>query len=183
MTLSLSDGRERLKYAHSHSRLGILMDMQWSVEWGDWLTLLGEEWSSCDDHAAYLDSLLEDGPFADVWEFPELGRRFLMTAEELEAFEALPDTFEVWRGCYANNKWGLSWSMGRAVAARFPRQHRYQQDGQPLLVRARVAKAKVLALKLDREEAEVITYRPRHVSTSHIRDRAPRRNDDTGPPG
>ena len=92
-----------------------------------------------------------------------------MTAKERKVYAALPDKVTVYRGCYKDNKWGLSWSLDRDVAAKFPRLHRYKQDGQPILVRAIADKAYIAAVKLDREESEIITSRPRHVSTSHLK--------------
>lgn len=63
----------------------------------------------------------------------------------------------------------MSWSTDKATAERFPTLTRYRQDGQPLLVTARVAKDRVIALKHDRAEAEIIALRPAHVSTRYLR--------------
>ena len=79
------------------------------------------------------------------------------------------DQLTVYRGCYATNKWGFSWSLEREVAARLPFLHRYRQEDQALLVRATVAKRDIVALKHDRQEAEVICWRPKHVATSKLR--------------
>ena len=81
-----------------------------------------------------------------------------MTAEELAVWNALPDVVNVYRGCGADNIHGACWSLSKEVAAGFAQLNRYQV-AEPLLVAATVAKADVLAVKLDREEAEVITLR------------------------
>jgi hypothetical protein len=175
--LTLSEGREALRFCNSFNRLPHLIELAWSFDqWTDWLILLGEEWTGCDNIAQFADSLFDETPFADLLREPEF-RAHLMTPAEQAALAALPDEVEIFRGCYAHNKWGLSWSLDRSTAERFPLLHRYRHEGQPLLVRARIAKADILAVKLCRDEAEVIAARagrrrgpigPKHISTSHI---------------
>lgn len=167
--LSIAEARERLKFSNSYSRLPDLIELAWQVDWADWLTLLGEEWSCCDNIAQCVDVLLEETPLADVVEQPAALRHWLMTEAERAALAALPEVVTLWRGCYRHNKWGLSWSLDREVAARFPFTHRYRHEGeQALLVKATVRRDDILALKLGRNEAEVIAVRPKHVSTSHL---------------
>lgn len=168
-TLTLDEGREALRFCNSFNRLDTVTSLAWSMESHDWLTLLGENWSTCDNIADCADEL-EETPLGLL--APGSPDRFrLMDETELAAFERLPDEVVIWRGCYASNKWGLSWSLDREIAAKFPTLHRYRQAGQPLLVKARIAKDQILALKLDRNEQEILTWweRPRHVSTSHLR--------------
>jgi hypothetical protein len=69
----------------------------------------------------------------------------------------LPEEFRVYRGCAEFNKAGVCWSLDREVAAKFPFLLRYCVEN-PLLISATVQKSSVLAVKLDREEAEVITF-------------------------
>lgn len=166
--LDLAALRERLRYANSYSRLPILVDLAWSCEWADWVTVLGEEWSGCDNVAQWAQVLLDETPLGEIADDPKSLRDLLMTEQERSQLRALPEIVTIWRGCYAHNKWGLSWSLDRAVAAKFPTNHRYQQEGQPLLVKARVRRDEIIALKNDRGEAEIIAVRPKHVSTSHI---------------
>jgi hypothetical protein len=166
--MTLEQGREHLKYANSYSRLGMLIEVAGRMEPIDWMTLLGEEWSTCDNIGLSVDSLL-DTPFADTQSKPGLWRDTMMNADERAIFEALPAQLTVYRGCYQNNKQGLSWSLKRELAERFPFLHRYRQDDQALLVRATVSKSDVVALKGDRGEAEIICWRPKHVSTSKLR--------------
>lgn len=92
----------------------------------------------------------------------------LMDDAELQAFEALPDEVQLLRGCYALNKWGLSWTLDRATACRFPFLNRYWQEGQALLVTARAKKSDLIALKQDRDELEIIAWRPKHIKTIHL---------------
>jgi hypothetical protein len=166
--MTLAQGREHVKFANSYNRLGMVIEVAWRMEEGDWMTLLGEEWTTCDNIGLSVDDLL-DTPFGDTRDEPALWREYIMDPDELAAFEALPDHLTIYRGCYQNNKWGLSWSLDREQAARFPFLHRYQQDNQALLVRATTSKSHVVALKSDRGEMEVICWHPKHVSTSKLR--------------
>lgn len=175
MTLSASettsDAAAILRMANSYTRLPTLIAL-WrgqDVEYDDWLRLLGDNWSICDNISDHVDALIDDTPFGDLVDNPSEHRALFMDADELRLFEALPDTITIYRGCYSANKWGLSWSTDRATAERFPTLNRYRQDGQALLVTARIAKARAIALKHDRGEAEVIALRPTHVSTRYLR--------------
>lgn len=177
--LTMLETRRHLKNATRHcdsyTRLPGLIG-EWdefalALDRRGWLAQLGDAWSLCDNIGQYVDELVDETPFGDAFEQPTvMALPELMTRRERVAFEQLPDEIEVYRGCYHDNKWGLSWSLDRAVAAKFPGLRRYCRPNEtPLLVKARVAKSKVIALKLDREEAEVICWRPRHVSTSKLR--------------
>src|SRR3546814_13249726 len=78
--------------------------------------------------------------FGLLMDFPEDLRPHMMDAAERALYDEFPEEVVIYRGCYALNKWGLSWTTDRAIAERFPTLHRYRQDGQPLLVTARVRK-------------------------------------------
>jgi hypothetical protein len=163
--MTLAQGREHVRYANSYTRLGMLVEVAWMMEPADWMALLGEEWSTCDNISDSMDDLMDthSGTRRKFW------RDEMMTPAERAVFEDLPDQLTIYRGCYGNNKWGLSWSLNRDLAARFPFLNRYQQNDQALLVRATLSKDKVVALKTDRGEGEVICWRPKHVSTSKLR--------------
>ncbi len=90
-----------------------------------------------------------------------------MEPAEADAYKALPDRWTVFRGCGETNLLGASWSLERETAARFPLLNRYRQ-ARPLLVTATVRKAHVLAVKLDRQEAEIITFRARRVAVEPL---------------
>lgn len=168
-TVTLKQARDHLRFANSYNRIGKVLELGWLMEPEDWCRLLGENWSTSDNIGSHFDDLL-DTPFGDTQVEPGLDRHALMTDAELAEFEALPDRLTVYRGCYAFNKWGFSWSLDRDVAAGFPFLHRYRQDDQALLVRATIAKSDVVALKHDRQEAELICWRPKHISTSKLRE-------------
>jgi hypothetical protein len=161
---------DALEFCNSYNRLPTLIALWRCCVVGDidWLTLLGAAWTGCDNISDFTDELLNDTPLEWVL-FQGADGAPLMTEDERSAFEALPEQVTVYRGCYRNNKWGLSWSLDRDVAAAHPFLNRYRREGQPLLVKAIARKSKIAALFLDREEAEIVTYRPRHVATSHLR--------------
>ena len=149
-----------MRWGDHCSRLPLLLALADRMERREWLQLLGREWSSCDNigpHRLQLRALLP--PAGPV---PEL-----MESAEADAYLALPDRLTIYRGCGERNLLGASWSLERETAARFPLLHRYRQ-ARPLLVTATVRKAHVLAVKLDRQEAEVITFRARRVAVEPL---------------
>jgi hypothetical protein len=81
----------------------------------------------------------------------------MMSPEENAAYDALPDKVIVYRGCGKTNMMGMSWSLDREIANRFPHTQRYKVC-EPLLITATVPKSRVLAVKLDRAENEVLTF-------------------------
>jgi hypothetical protein len=125
------------------------------LEYRDWLTLLGEEWTGFDNLRDYLPALKRllgtKGPV-----------REMMSAEENEAYDALPDTVKCYRGCGASVLTGASWSLDKEVANSFPFTLRYRA-ASPVVVTASVKKNRILALKLGREESEIITFSARKV--------------------
>jgi hypothetical protein len=137
----------------SHEKLPAALEVEGQMEFRTWLSLLGEIWCFCDNIGIYKDSLLEvfNDRLARPWEtVPEL-----MDAEERLAFEALPDQITIYRGCGSHNKHGFSWSLNREVAAEFPFKRRYRVD-RPMLLTATINKNRAAALKLGRNEQEII---------------------------
>ena len=94
----------------------------------DWVRLLGESWSVCDNigrHRLALRRLLPpSGPVLEM-----------MDSAEMVAYRSLPARLTVFRGCGEINMLGASWSLDRDVAARFTTLNRYRQTA-PLLVTA-----------------------------------------------
>lgn len=168
-----------LRHCNSYSRFPTLLGMVDTIvdehnepSFEAWLKLLGENWSICDNIGKYTEEM-ED----ILWRNDRLEKNIvkhcpeMMDEEEQAAYDALPDTVVIYRGCYAVNKWGFSWSLSRDVAAKFPFLGRYyRRDEQALLVKARVSKSHIMAVCLGRDEQEIITYKPKHISTSHLKD-------------
>jgi len=145
---------ERLRFADSYSRLPALLDLAAVLPANEWLALMGEHWSVCDNIGAYIARLRRVRHLYDrTWPIAEV-----MTEDETAALAALPDPITVYRGCGPDNIRGWCWSTDEAVARAFPFTRRYKQE-VPLLIAGTVRKRDVVALKLDREEAEIIAPR------------------------
>jgi hypothetical protein len=164
-SLTLEQGREALEGTHSYDRLPKLLDIAPLGQEGqmrdvtDWRTLLGEELSGCDNVGQYRKALklcMFSGATPHVC--PEM-----MTEEERAALAALPAVVTVYRGCGASNMIGCCWSLERETAVSFPFLHSYQQS-EPLLVTGTVRRDRIVALKVNRGEQEVITFNARRVS-------------------
>lgn len=157
---SRQEASERLAWCDSYSRLGCLCDLFRELSYADWLALMGEHWSCCDNigpSRLLLRQLLPEwGPVPD-----------LMTLQECAAWEALPERLTVYRGCGLINMRGASWSLSRDTAAAFPFLNRYRQ-AEPLLVTATVRRDRVLAVKLDRQEMEIVTFDARRVAVEPL---------------
>ena len=116
-----------------------------------WLRVLGNEWSCIDNIGAY--------PFKEIFHRFRIQKRdlfqLMMTEEEKGFLSSLPEKVLIYRGAGSQNRLGLSWSLSMDVAERFPFLHRYKTSN-PLLLCAEVPKSRIYAVKLDRNEQEVI---------------------------
>ncbi len=148
MSLSRDELHQAALLANSYTRLPNLIDCYRTCDRDDCLRVLGDIWTVCDnigEHKADLRCIL-----------PRSAEPLMMTPEELAELEALPDPLTVSRGADRGvNERGLSWSLDRDVAARFPFLNRYGARN-PVLVTASVGKRSVTALKNCREERELI---------------------------
>lgn len=134
----------------------------------DWLKVLGDQWIKCDNPSRYIDDLRLTTPFGLVAD-GKIPNSVMMSLAEQRCLSLLPDEFRIFRGCYRSNRAGVSWSLHKDAARNFPYLHRfYRPEETPLLVEAVVQKRDVIALKLDRDEAEVITLRPEVVSVTDL---------------
>lgn len=145
--------RDALSRCDSYTRLPALLEMHAPLllagRLSVWLSLLGESWDCCDNISEHLDELAaylpEQGPLAEM-----------MSGAELRHFESLPQVITIYRGAGKSNRWGACWSLSEDTAKRFPSLPRYWQQ-TPMLYTATVQKSRILAVKLDRGELEVIT--------------------------
>ena len=161
--LTCEQVEEVLSWCDSYQRMPAILELRCQMKWSDWFRLLGKEWSGCDNVGRFRAVFM---PMFQMLQRQRLTPiREMMDAEAQASYDALPEVVTVYRGCYACNKWGLSWSLSADTAARFPTLWRYRQPGQPLLVEAQAKKANIVALVLDRDEAEIITVRPKHIAT------------------
>lgn len=127
-----------------------------NVGYEEWLQLVGNAWTECDIITPYAQTLKEvlgvDGPL-----------REMMDEKENEAYNALPETVTIYRGCDAERSSGICWTLDEQIANSFPFLHGFETKA-PLLIRAEVKKKHILAVKLDRAENEVITFSANYTS-------------------
>lgn len=91
-------------------------------------------------------------------------RPYLMEADDLAHFQTLPESIQVYRGCLARNKSGLSWTQDRDKAQWFAKRLTRSSD-QPLLLTGDVSKDDVLFYTNARNEAEIIACDLRAVTS------------------
>lgn len=154
--ITLDQAREHMRFCNSYSRMETLVDLSGKMDPVEWLKLLGREWSTCDNLWEWQGALCWDTPFALIGLIEGPDRTAMMTPDEVECLQNLPKIVKIWRGCREFNAQGLSWSLNRDVAARFPFMHRYTGPGEALLIEAEVYWGDIKAIKLDRNEYEVI---------------------------
>jgi hypothetical protein len=148
-------------FADCYSRMNVLVELAPKMERSDWLTLLGEWWSGCENvefHQGMLKALLGTrGPISEM-----------MSAEERERWDALSDELRCYRVCGKKYVSGPSWSLDAGVARQFPKVNPFVAE-EPLLLTGSVRKETVLAVKLDRGAPELISFSVRPLSVHELR--------------
>lgn len=141
--------KKALRLCNSYERMPFLLSIYRKTVPLTWFKLLGDNWCNSDNigqHAEALRGILAGN--REHW-------GAMMDGDELRAFDYLPDVLTVYRGCGLLNQIGLSWSLSRDVAVRFPFLARYRAKS-PRLLTATIRKSQVVAVKLDREELEIV---------------------------
>lgn len=171
-TLSIEEANSALNGCGSYARMPLLISLwPWHLEDPyEWLRLLSSHWPGMDNVGLYYAELANT-PFFDFINHPALYRDMIMTSEEKKAWNSLPETVTIWRGCHEVNKRGLSWSLDRDIAEQFPFLWRYSREGQPLLVRAEVKRDNIAMIKLDRNESEIVArdYKIKEINPAIMR--------------
>jgi|GEM_PF-1684089 len=158
--ISYEDADETLSFEDSYSRLEAMWHLYHKMQRADWLKLLGEHWAICENISALRTGLkYRMGTVGPINE--------MMENEEITAYDALPDCITVYRGCSKHNIVGASWSTDKSVAQKFPFLERYRAK-VPLLVTGIVKKKNVLAIKLGRNENEIISFSVKRISVEPI---------------
>ncbi|MDE2137929.1 MAG: hypothetical protein KGJ68_10875 [Gammaproteobacteria bacterium] len=150
--ISLDDALGASRLANSFTRIRTVVLSP--VSRPDWFRLLGSEWSVCDSvwsARGVIRSMLLEASREEL--------DLMMEPEERAALALLPERFTVYRGCYAVNRAGLSWSTDRSIAERFPRLMRYNRPGEQSILRTGTVARDRVVLKLDRDEKEIIAAR------------------------
>ena len=153
--MSRARAEDLLRFHDSYSRLREIMLFSSIMNRRSWLALLGANWSICDNLSVWVRELRRLLPSRTTF--------LMMNEDERATWRALPKVVTVYRGCSKANLNGLSWSLDRDIAAQFPALDRYMppSGSTPLLVTADVAKGRITAVNLGRNEQEIITLRAR----------------------
>jgi hypothetical protein len=153
--MTYEQGLEAVRYANSYTRAPIVLDIQQHMERSDWLRIVRDEWDGIDNlskfRRQFKNALGFKGPLPDM-----------MTPKEQQRYDALPAQVTIYRGCSffdkdAGGLHGMSWTLDFEVAKAFPTLGRYRVE-YPVVYRATVKKSRILAVKLERGEEEVITF-------------------------
>jgi len=153
----------------SYNRMSTVLGNFGRLDALDWFRQLGDAWSACDNIArsrSVLRELLSSATRAEL--------DAMMKADERAALAALPERFEVWRGCYAINRRGLSWTLDRSVAEGIVALNRYRRLGEVPILRHGYVRRDRVVLKLDRRESEVIAPRVFRITESRLQVRGGR---------
>lgn len=94
----------------------------------------------------------------------------MMSTDEAALWELLPETFDVYRGCYWENKDGLAWSREPEVAAEFPFMEGNWREASPLLAYGVVQKRDCI-VKLCGDRVDILSA---EVGARNIEQLAPR---------
>lgn len=115
----------------------------------------GDDWDLIAD--VWIDSeniWQHDVEWADV--LTGDGHRQMMTDDEANRLDGLPDTVTIWRGCqYGVNEDGLSYTLDANRAHWFATRYA-RDDDQPVVIEATVPRNRIIALCTRRSEEEVI---------------------------
>lgn len=145
---------------NSFERLGFVFEQIDNLSAVEWFKLLGCAWSTCDNIGLYG---FEFGcsPFSETDNFPN-PLRGMMDEVENKSYDAIGETITVYRGCYEGlNEDGFSWSIDKDVATSFIKNNRYHQnDFNSLVITATFSRDVVAAIKLNRNEFEIIIRPP-----------------------
>jgi hypothetical protein len=153
-----------LAVAFSHSD----RDLGWRAA----MRFVGSNWSWFETNT-FLAPVLRQAMDGEV----ERSRRIFMARDERDAFERLPNHIKLHRGGGRTTVMhGLCWSLSSKVAEDFAHmacgmRRRMFRMGQinPVVVEATVPKNHCFAVKLGRNEEEVIVLPGPHVCVTHIR--------------
>jgi hypothetical protein len=155
--------RQALRFADSYTRMHALLSLAAAA---DFWTLVRDEWSGCDNIATCQPALVTIlRRERDRHGFPILGA---MSDDAAALYAELPQQVTVYRGCYTGNVYGLSWSLCKQTAARFPFLLRYRRcdpEKRGLLIEGRIRREDIAFIITDRSESEVVAL-PSDVTIS-----------------
>jgi len=158
---SFEDAREWIYlYSNSYSRLGDVFNIKVQVSPDDFLKLLGEFWPMIDNFFEYKEDLKKVLPLTMCSQ--------LMSVNELNYLKNIESEVSIYRCAEKGlNEDGLSWTLDKNIAKEFAKYNRYEKS-EPILLSAKVAKTNIVAIKLDRNEFEVITFGPEIINREQL---------------
>jgi len=109
-------------------------------------------WPMCDDTWYLRDDLLRQ---LQRFEDEECGLQFL-SPEARAAYDALPDSVRVFRGCSHERVLNVSWTTDRQVAAGFAHGHRGIPVPDPVIATGIVPKSAIYGVCINRGEFDVV---------------------------
>jgi hypothetical protein len=113
-----------------------------------WLALMAI-WHRCDDTWAYRSRLLSEMRSAGVPAYE------YFSPEQRTFFDSLPDTVQVYRGCYHTRVRGVSWTLDREIAKKFT-CWRLGPLPDAAIASAIIPKPHIFFVTDDRKEKEVV---------------------------
>lgn len=143
------EATQALRYANSYDRAYAIINM-FLVRHPFAQEALVREWDGCDHFpkGAIPRMILRDMPCP-----APVG----MDPDEQAYLAQLPEVVDIWRGCYPHNRAGFAWTADRKVAETFPFLNRYwHADRTPILLHGRVRRTRIIFVRLDRGEFEVV---------------------------
>jgi hypothetical protein len=119
------------------------------------------------DEVATLESVLEDGIAGDPLR--------ILTELDRDFFISLPERFTIYRGC-AGITWeqtaeGLCWTLKRDIADWFAERSARFNNGDPVVVSARIPKTRIYFAKASEHEVVVKPRRARAIKVRPVRRR------------
>ncbi len=162
--VAVKAAKQRLVWANSFERPFVLIELYAQMKHQEWFYIFGQ-WFDCCDGCYRIKKDLS----RILMQYKDLTEQNKWACSEaaFSVWQSLPDELTVYRGCYKNNKNGLSWTLDKNIALRFPTLNRYRQQGQALLVTGKVKKTDGI-LFLERNESEILSSRVKVLGVEPI---------------
>ena len=138
----------RVVYLHERPyRLQAFIQIQKYLSDEKYWSLLASVWTDTENAWQHLDE------WRELFNSSRPKRQRLMDRDEVLAYDSLPDTVKVYRGCQKGiNEDGISWTLKRDKAEWFAT--RFSKDG--LVLEKEIQKKDIIAVFTNRNEFEVI---------------------------
>lgn len=143
-----------MRHHNSYTKLDALLSARKFMPWQVFYKTLGYIWNESDNIAKHKYVLYRI--FANSTRYQ---LSLLMDKKEKLALSQMPRIFTIYRGCYQNNRIGLSWTTDKEIAIGLTLRHRYQQTGKMRLLLKSEIKRENAILLLSRNEFEIIALK------------------------